>query len=147
MRQSIFGILLDCQMGKQREILQNISHSALGDWNIDVGGRVKQDAFINTAIRPASGVVSPATQSSNVVFPDPEGPNSMVNPGWAVKSTSSENLRSAAEKHSCECVRSGSDSVVFVPQAWASSLAYLTGPISHDFCLGVPGLSVLRFIP
>ncbi len=49
-------------------------------------------------ILPASGAARPATQSSSVVFPDPEGPNRMVNPGAALKSTSSENGRSVAEK-------------------------------------------------
>jgi hypothetical protein len=49
-------------------------------------------------IRPASGSSQPATQSSNVVFPAPEGPNRMVNPGAALKSTSSANSRSVEAK-------------------------------------------------
>src|SRR5580704_9013362 len=51
-----------------------------------------------TTILPASGGVRPATQSSSVVLPDPEGPNSMVNPGAALKSTLSQNGRWVAEK-------------------------------------------------
>src|ERR1700692_1760296 len=49
-------------------------------------------------MRPDSGVVSPSAQSSSVVLPDPEGPNSTVNPGAALKSTSRENPRLAAAK-------------------------------------------------
>src|ERR1017187_6097873 len=51
-----------------------------------------------TAIRPVSGVASPATQSSSVVFPDPDGPNNMVNPGSTLKSTSRENSRAGEKK-------------------------------------------------
>src|SRR5260370_33480636 len=45
-----------------------------------------------------SGVVTPATQSSRVVFPDPDAPNNMVKPGSAVNSTSRENSRSGEGK-------------------------------------------------
>src|SRR5580658_1391019 len=48
-----------------------------------------------TAILPASGATRPAMQSRMVVFPDPEEPNSMVNPGAASNSTSSVNEGSA----------------------------------------------------
>src|SRR6202034_518937 len=42
-------------------------------------------------IRPESGLVNPATQSSTVVFPAPDGPNRMVNPGAARNSASRTN--------------------------------------------------------
>src|SRR5260370_30069405 len=51
-----------------------------------------------TVIRPVSGVATPATQSSRVVFPDPDAPNNMVKPGSAVNSTSRENSRSGERK-------------------------------------------------
>src|SRR5258707_141550 len=47
------------------------------------------------AMRPESGVVSPATQSSKVVLPAPEGPNKIVKPGAAGNSTSRLNV--------CDC--------------------------------------------
>jgi len=40
------------------------------------------------AILPESGAVSPAMQSSSVVFPAPEAPKRIVNPADASKATS-----------------------------------------------------------
>ena len=44
-----------------------------------------------TAMRPESGLANPATQSSRVVLPAPEGPKTIVNPGAAWNSTSRAN--------------------------------------------------------
>src|SRR5712671_1253817 len=46
-------------------------------------------------MRPTSGITSPATQSSKVVFPAPDGPKRMVNPGVAWNSTSRAKSRSS----------------------------------------------------
>ena len=84
-------------------------------------------------IAPTSGVVKPATQSSSVVFPDPDAPNRMVNPGTALNSTSSENSRSADGKLlRIRAVRVGLAVVCF---RWRGHrrFAYLTGPIFHAF--------------
>ena len=94
MRESIFSVLLDREVREQCEILQDVSHGALRHWKIAARVFVSNKARSPTAIRPASGVASPATQSSSVVLPDPDAPNRMVNPGAAVKSTSRENSRS-----------------------------------------------------
>ena len=48
-----------------------------------------------TAIRPASGVASPAIESSKVVFPAPDAPNRMVTPLCRTKATSSSKLPEA----------------------------------------------------
>jgi hypothetical protein len=42
-------------------------------------------------IRPLSGLVNPATQSSNVDLPAPEGPHKIVNPGEISSETFSTN--------------------------------------------------------
>jgi hypothetical protein len=51
-----------------------------------------------TAMRPSSGITIPAMQSSTVVFPAPEGPNKMVNPGSALNSTCNEKSRPVERK-------------------------------------------------
>ena len=45
MREAVFDILLDRQMRKQREILQDVSHPAFGHGNVRVGICVEQDAL------------------------------------------------------------------------------------------------------
>ncbi|SPE42371.1 hypothetical protein SBA3_5220003 [Candidatus Sulfopaludibacter sp. SbA3] len=40
MRQAIFGILLNRQMGKEGEILQDVSHATFGDGNVSARVRV-----------------------------------------------------------------------------------------------------------
>src|SRR5450631_6587 len=50
------------------------------------------------AMRPESGLVNPATQSSRVVLPAPDGPNRIVNPGAAWNSTSRTNSWDCAAK-------------------------------------------------
>ena len=47
MRETILGVLLDREMRKQCEILQDISHAAFGDWKILARVRVKQKPIAN----------------------------------------------------------------------------------------------------
>lgn len=45
MRQSEFYVLLDRQMRKEREVLQNVSYFALGDGSVLTGRGVEQDTI------------------------------------------------------------------------------------------------------
>src|SRR5579862_3595645 len=67
-----------------------------------MGRSISEDDLKNDSppisIVPASGVARPEMQSSNVVFPDPDGPKRMLNPARAVNSTSSENSPSFVPK-------------------------------------------------
>ena len=50
---------------------------------------------------PESGLVRPAMQSSKVVFPAPEGPNRMVNPGAASKCNFQRQSRGRLSEAAC----------------------------------------------
>src|SRR5271170_3967474 len=55
------------------------------------------------AMRPESGSIKPAMQSSSVVLPAPDAPNTMVKPGVAWKSTSSTKSDAAIRFPTCAC--------------------------------------------
>ena len=53
-------------------------------------------------MQPESGSINPAMQSSSVVLPAPDAPNTMVKPGAAWKSTSSAKSDAVAIRlHTC----------------------------------------------
>src|ERR1700676_5513066 len=67
------------------------------------------------AIRPASGLANPATQSSRVVLPAPDGPNRIVNPGAARNSASRINSRACAANRLL--ILASSSAPIIVPRA------------------------------
>src|SRR3989441_8602694 len=99
-------------------------------------------------MRPESGRVSPARQSSNVVLPAPEAPKRMVTPGESAKSTSSVNSRPAPLRRFLMCAESvfektdgsvviaaGSDTVVIERNGrlpCPHRLPLLAGLVFHD---------------
>src|SRR5438552_5307360 len=99
-------------------------------------------------MRPESGRVSPASQSSNVVLPAPEAPKRMATPGESAKSTSSVNSRPAPLRRFLMCAESvfektdgsaviaaGSDTVVIERNGrlpCPHGLPLLAGLVFHD---------------
>ena len=83
------------------------------------------------SIRPVSGVVNPAMQSSSVVLPDPEGPKRMVNPGGALKAASSEN--SPSLDGNVLRMLAVSDADRDSTGSGIEEFAYLVDPKSHAF--------------
>src|SRR5260370_15615802 len=65
MREAIFGVLLDRQMREECKLLQNISHTAFRDGNIDASVRIEQDALTHgNPARVRSGQPGHAVEQS-----------------------------------------------------------------------------------